>query len=47
MGYKKGFGDTRCTLFFNIAEIIKVKQPKIVFLENVRELKNYNNGKSF
>ena len=37
-GHKKGFADTRGTLFFNIEEIIRVKQPKAFFLENVRGL---------
>ena len=46
-GFKKGFEDTRGTLFFNIAEIIRVKQPKAFFLENVRGLLNHDNGKTF
>lgn len=46
-GYKKGFEDTRGTLFFNVASIIKVKKPKAVFLENVRGLLNHDNGKTF
>jgi len=38
-GKKAGFEDkTRGTLFFNIAEIIKAKRPKIVLLENVKGL---------
>lgn len=46
-GYKKGFNDTRGTLFFSVANIMKVKQPKVVFLENVRGLLNHDNGKTF
>lgn len=46
-GHKKGFEDTRGTLFFNIAEIIKVKQPEAFFIENVRGLLNHDNGKTF
>lgn len=46
-GFKKGFEDTRGTLFFNIAEIIKTKKPKAFFLENVRGLLNHNNGETF
>lgn len=46
-GHKLGFEDTRGTLFFNIANIIKVKQPKAVFLENVRGLFTHDNGKTF
>ena len=48
-GLKKGFEDTRGTLFFNIAEIIntKIKQgkaPKVVLLENVKGLKTHDKG---
>jgi len=46
-GFKKGFEDTRGTLFFKIAEIIKEKQPKAFFLENVRGLLAHNEGKTF
>lgn len=46
-GFKRGFEDTRGTLFFNIAEIVKVKKPKVVFLENVRGLLKHDNGKTF
>lgn len=45
-GKMKGFEDTRGTLFFNILEIIKEKKPKIVFLENVKHLKDHNGGKT-
>ncbi len=46
-GHKLGFEDTRGTLFFNIAEILKVKKPKAFFLENVRGLFNHDKGKTF
>jgi DNA (cytosine-5)-methyltransferase 1 len=46
-GHKKGFNDTRGTLFFNIANIIKEKQPKAFFIENVRGLLKHNGGKTF
>ncbi|MFR7672833.1 DNA cytosine methyltransferase [Ruminococcus sp.] len=34
-GQRKGFEDTRGTLFFEIARIASVKRPKYLFLENV------------
>ena len=48
-GLKKGFEDTRGTLFFNIANIVKEKiqaghPPRVLFLENVRGLKNHDRG---
>lgn len=46
-GKKKGFEETRGTLFFNIAEIIKVKKPKAFFIENVRHFLKHNNGETF
>lgn len=46
-GYKKGFSDTRGTLFYDVAEIIRIKQPKAFFLENVRHLYKHDNGKTF
>lgn len=46
-GYKKGFSDARGTLFYDIAEIIKIKKPKAFFLENVRHLYKHDNGKTF
>lgn len=45
-GRRGGFEDTRGTLFFDVAEIIKKKQPKAVFLENVKGLRNHNGGKT-
>ncbi|OGJ43321.1 DNA (cytosine-5-)-methyltransferase [Candidatus Peregrinibacteria bacterium RIFCSPLOWO2_02_FULL_48_14] len=46
-GHKMGFEDTRGTLFFNIAEILRVKRPQAFFLENVTGLLNHNNGETF
>lgn len=46
-GKKKGFEDTRGTLFFNIAEIILHKKPEAFILENVRNLIKHNNGQTF
>ena len=46
-GKRRGFQDTRGTLFFEIARIIKSKRPKIIFLENVKGLLNHNKGQTF
>lgn len=46
-GFKKGFNETRGTLFFDIVRIIKEKQPKAFFLENVRHLYAHDDGKTF
>ena len=46
-GLKKGFSDTRGTLFFNIVEILKIKKPKAFLLENVRGLLNHDKGRTF
>ena len=45
-GRRGGFEDTRGTLFFDVAEIIKKKQPKALFLENVKGLRNHDKGKT-
>ena len=46
-GHGKGFKDARGTLFFDIAEIIKVKKPQAFFLENVQRLHSHDNGRTF
>lgn len=46
-GKREGFEDTRGTLFFNIAEIIKTKQPEAFLLENVRGLLTHDGTKTF
>lgn len=43
-GYRKGFEDTRGTLFFDVARIIKYHQPKFVILENVKGLVGHDKG---
>lgn len=45
-GKRGGFEDTRGTLFFEVAEIIKRKQPKAIFLENVKGLRSHDKGKT-
>jgi DNA (cytosine-5)-methyltransferase 1 len=45
-GKRGGFEDTRGTLFFDVAEIIKRKKPKAFFLENVKGLRNHDKGRT-
>ncbi|MFK5969007.1 MAG: DNA (cytosine-5-)-methyltransferase [Candidatus Marithrix sp.] len=45
-GHKKGFDDTRGTLFFDIIRIIDEKQPKLVILENVKHLIYHDQGRT-
>lgn len=47
MGHQKGFQDPRGFLFFDIARIIKAKMPKIVLLENVKNILQHDRGKTF
>lgn len=44
IGQMKGFDDTRGTLFFHIASILKEKKPKAFILENVKQLVGHNKG---
>ena len=49
-GYKRGFQEARenrGNLFFDIVKIIAEKKPKAYFLENVRHIKNHDDGRSF
>ena len=46
-GKQKGFNDPRGDLFFQIARIAEVKKPQVIFLENVANLLEHNDGKSF
>lgn len=46
-GKKLGFEDTRGTLFFEIARILKEKRPRAFLLENVRNLLSHNNGHTY
>lgn len=45
-GLRKGFEDTRGTLFFDVARIAKKHKPKLIFLENVKGFKNHDKGKT-
>lgn len=46
-GKRKGFEDTRGTLFFDIARILRSKKPRLVLLENVKGLLSHDNGDTF
>ena len=46
-GLHKGFSDTRGTLFFDIERIIAEKRPKAFLLENVKQLKGHDKGRTF
>ena len=46
-GAQKGFDDNRGILFFEVARIVEKRKPKIVFLENVENLIEHDNGKTF
>jgi len=46
-GNRKGFADERGNLFFEIMRIADAKKPKIIFLENVANLTEHDNGKTF
>ena len=45
-GLKKGFTDTRGTLFFDIERILDEKQPEAILLENVKHFKNHDGGRT-
>lgn len=45
-GLKKGFDDTRGTMFFEIQRILGEKRPKIFLLENVKQLKGHDKGRT-
>ncbi len=43
-GKQRGFEDSRGTLFFDVARIVKEKRPRIVFMENVKNFATHDNG---
>ena len=45
-GLKKGFSDTRGTMFFEIERIIAEKRPKAFLLENVKQIKGHDKGRT-
>ena len=46
-GKRRGFEDTRGTMFFEVARILNDKKPKYFILENVKGLLNHNGGRTF
>jgi DNA (cytosine-5)-methyltransferase 1 len=46
-GKRKGFDDTRGTLFFDLARILRAKQPRLFVFENVKGLLSHDNGHTF
>lgn len=47
MGYKRGFKDPRGNLFFEIVRVANKIKPKVIFLENVKNLIYHDKGKTF
>lgn len=47
MGKQKGFDDERGQMFFRIMDIVRIKHPRHVLLENVKNLYTHNKGKTF
>lgn len=45
-GKQKGFEDSRGTLFFDVARIVKCKRPKVVFMENVKNFASHDRGRT-
>lgn len=46
-GQRKGFEDVRGTLFFNVADFIRINQPECFILENVKGLLSHDSGRTF
>ncbi len=46
-GYRKGFKDDRGNLFFDILRYIQLINPRVVFLENVKNLSSHDHGNTF
>lgn len=45
-GKQQGFDDSRGTLFFDVARIVRAKKPKIIFMENVKNFATHDNGRT-
>lgn len=46
-GYQKGFKDKRGEIFFQLARVIKGKIPRVIFIENVKNLLRHDKGKTY
>ena len=46
-GAGRGFADPRGTLFFEVVRVTKAIQPRVIFLENVENLMEHDNGRTF
>lgn len=46
-GYRKGFEDERGEIFFQLARIIKNKKPRVIFIENVKNLLTHDKGNTY
>ncbi|WP_277293176.1 DNA cytosine methyltransferase [Veillonella montpellierensis] len=46
-GYQKGFEDERGEIFFQLARMIKEKEPRVIFIENVKNLLGHDKGNTF
>jgi len=46
-GYRKGFDDERGNVYWDIHRLIRELKPEVVFLENVKNLRNHDGGKTF
>ena len=46
-GKQRGFEDKRGSLFFEIERVVEKKKPKVIFLENVKNLQEHDDGKTF
>ena len=47
IGDKRGFADTRGTLFFDVERLLRAKKPSAFLLENVKQLTTHNGGQTF
>lgn len=46
-GYRKGFEDERGDLFFELLRLIKNKNPRVIFIENVKNMVTHDHGNTF